>query len=68
MHVKFVASLAGFIQLLISRKFGGSKSEGRLNSAFQKVLTACFLGFILADHSSDLDGGCIAQSTSMAGI
>jgi hypothetical protein len=62
-----VAFLADFTRLLISHTFGGLKLEGRLNSASQKVLIAFSTAFILADHSSGLDDGFIAQSTSMAG-
>jgi hypothetical protein len=46
LHYKFAASASGFMRLLISHKFGGLRSEGRLNSASQKVHIAYFSVFI----------------------
>uniref|UniRef100_A0A453LDF7 Uncharacterized protein n=1 Tax=Aegilops tauschii subsp. strangulata TaxID=200361 RepID=A0A453LDF7_AEGTS len=57
----------GSVRLLISRKSGGLKSEGRLSSASQKVHTACSSVFILAGLSSGSVAGFTVPSTSMGG-
>lgn len=65
---KHAAFCAGSVRLLISRKSGGLKSEGRLSSASQKVHTACFSEFISAGLSSGSVAGFTVPSTSMGGM